>query len=138
MQIREVTLQELDSAFEVVKELRDTLDYNDFEDLVYAMRHQEYTMMGIFEKERLLCFAGFSILVSLAHGRHLYLLDLVTVPDERSKGYGKEMIAYLEDYAKIRGCRFFLLSSGEQRKDAHRFYEREGFKGASKFFIKAL
>ena len=138
MQIREISLQELDSAFELVRHLRTNLDYDTFEDRVYAMRHQEYTMTGIFEQGELVCFAGYSVLVNLAHGRHLFLFDLITHPQMRSRGYGKEMLLYLRDQGKIKQCERIVLSSGWQRKDAHRFYEKEGFESTGALFVAPL
>ncbi len=138
MQIREITLQELDVAFELVKALRPHLDYDAFEDRVYAMRHQEYIMVGIFERGELVCFAGYSVLVNLAHGRHLFLFDLITHPLMHSQGFGKEMLLYLRDQGKIKQCERIVLSSGWQRKDAHRFYEKEGFESTGALFVAPL
>ncbi len=138
MQIREISLKELDIAFELVKELRVDLEYDEFEDLVYEMRHQEYKMFGIFEKDKLITYAGLCVLVNLYHKRHLYLYDFVTTSSLKSKGYGSKMMEYLYDYARLRNCENFVLSSGLQRKEAHRFYEREGFNKKSYLFVKTL
>ncbi len=138
MQIREISLKELDVAYNCVKELRTKLTYDEFEDLVYAMRHQEYKMFGIFERGELVTFAGMSILVNLYHKRHLYLYDLVTSSSFRSKGYGKTMLEYLYDYAKIQNCENIVLSSAFTREDAHRFYEKENFHKKSYLFVKVL
>jgi GNAT superfamily N-acetyltransferase len=138
MQIREITLKELDSAYEIVKELRSELSYDEFEDLVYAMRHQEYKMFGIYESEQLVTYAGLSVLINLYHKRHLYIFDLVTTFSYRSQGYGRSMLEYLYDYAKIQNCENVVLSSGFQREDAHRFYENEAFKKSGYLFVKSL
>ena len=138
MQIREISLKELDVAFEVVKELRTELTYDEFEDLIYEMQHQNYKMFGIFERGKLITYAGVSILVNLYHKRHLYLYDLVTLSSRRSGGYGKTMLEYLYDYAKIQNCENIVLSSGFIREDAHRFYEKEEFNKKSYLFVKAL
>ena len=37
--------------------------------------------------------------------RHLYVADLVSLPAERSKGYGQQLYSYLEDQARTCGCR---------------------------------
>ena len=34
----------------------------------------------------------------------MYVADLVSMPAERSKGYGNQMFNYLEDTAKEAGC----------------------------------
>lgn len=136
MQIRELGLTELETAYEVLKELRTALSYEAFEDLVYEMRHQEYKMFGIFEKGELVTYAGVSVQVNLYWKRHLFVYDLVTKSVHRNKGYGKEMLLYLGDIARMYQCEHLALTSGLQRKEAHRFYEREGFDKASYAFVK--
>ena len=138
MQIRELALTELDTAYEVLKELRTGLSYDDFEDLVYAMRHQEYKIYGIFEEGTLVTYAGVCVQVNLYWKRHLFLHDLVTRATHRGRGYGKEMLLYLGDIARMFQCECIALTSGHQRSDAHRFYEREGFASVSAAFIKPL
>jgi GNAT superfamily N-acetyltransferase len=138
MQIREITLKELYTAYELVKELRKELSYDEFEDLIYDMRHMEYKMMGIFEKEQLICYAGVAVQTNLYHKRHLYIFDLVTDVKYRSRGYGGMMLEYLRDYAKTAACEYLVLSSGLQREDAHRFYEKEGFLKKSYLFVHAI
>jgi ribosomal protein S18 acetylase RimI-like enzyme len=138
MQIREITLTELDIAYEVLQELRTDLTYNDFENLVYEMRHQEYKMYGIFMGEELVTYAGVSVQVNLYWRRHLYVYDLVTYSSMRSKGYGKAMLDYLIDIAKMNQCESVVLSSGNHRTDAHRFYEQQGFETTSRVFIKPV
>ena len=138
MQIRKLDLKELDVAWSVVKQLREQLDYNDFEDLIYEMRESEYTMLGIFEKEKLITYAGVVIQTNLYHKRHLFVDELVTDEQYRSKGYGKLILAYLKDYAKMGMCERIVLSSGLARHEAHRFYEKEGFNKKSYVFVKEL
>ena len=138
MQIREMTLKELYTVYDLLKQLRDQLDYDEFEDLIYDMRHMEYKMIGLFEKDALIVYAGVALQTNLYHKRHLYIFDLVTDRAFRSQGYGKEMMAYLKDYAKMAACENLVLSSGMQREDAHRFYEAEGFSKKSYLFVKAI
>jgi len=138
MQIREMTLKELYTVYELLKQLRQELSYDEFEDLIYDMRYMEYKMIGIFEKDQLICYAGVAVQTNLYHKRHLYIYDLVTDVTMRSKGYGKMMLEYLRDYAKMAACEHLVLSSGIQREDAHRFYETEGFNKKSFLFVKAI
>jgi GNAT superfamily N-acetyltransferase len=66
--------------------------------------------------------AGFRISESLAWGRFLYVDDLVSSSDERSKGYGSVLFDWLVDYARKNNCDQFHLDSSVQRFAAHRFY----------------
>lgn len=68
----------------------------------------------------------------------LYVDDLVTTDKERSKGYGKEMIKFFEAEARSNGAEYLILDSGMQRKDAHRFYLREGFEICGFHFQKPI
>ncbi|MDO9266349.1 MAG: GNAT family N-acetyltransferase [Sulfurimonas sp.] len=136
MQIRELDLRELLMAYEVVSQLRTTLTYNEFEDLIYEMRKSEYKMIGIIDKEMLITYAGVAIQTNLYHKRHLYIFDLVTDEKHRGEKYGAMMLEYLNDYAKMGMCENIVLSSGFQREDAHRFYEKNGFSKKSFVFLK--
>jgi len=138
MQIREMNFKELDVAYEVLSQLRDSLTFKEFDDLVYDMRHMEYKMIGLFERGVLVTFAGVAVQTNFYHKRHLYIFDLVTDKNQRSKGYAKEMILYLEDYAKSAMCENIVLSSNFEREEAHKFYEREGFLKKSFVFLKAI
>jgi GNAT superfamily N-acetyltransferase len=138
MQIRELTLKELDIAWDVVKELRTQLNYKEFEDLIYEMRDINYTMIGIFEKDQLITYAGVNVTTNLYHKRHLFVYELVTLNSYRSQGYGKLMLEYLYDYAKMGACENVVLSSGFAREDAHNFYEKNGFEKKSFVFVKPI
>ena len=69
--------------------------------------------------------AGFRVSECLAWGKFLYVDDLVAKTDERSKGYGGELLDWLIEYARAEDCDQFHLDSGVQRFDAHRFYLRK-------------
>ena len=66
--------------------------------------------------------AGFRISECLAWGKFLYVDDLVSKSDERSKGYGGVLLDWLIEYAKKNGCDQFHLDSAVHRFAAHRFY----------------
>jgi GNAT superfamily N-acetyltransferase len=138
MQIRELDLKELLSAYDVVSQLRTALTYDEFEDLIYEMRSMEYKMFGIMDGEKLITYAGVAIQTNLYHKRHLFVFDLVTDEKHRSNGYGEMMLEYLRDFAKMGMCENIVLSSGVQREDAHRFYEKNGFVKKSFVFLKSV
>ncbi|MBD0319305.1 MAG: GNAT family N-acetyltransferase [Gemmatimonadetes bacterium] len=70
--------------------------------------------------------AGFRILEQLGSGQVLYVDDLVTDQEVRSRGDGAAMLAWLEAYAREHECDYLELDSGVWRADAHRFYFRRG------------
>ena len=52
---------------------------------------------------------------------------LVVDENARNRGIGKELLLYLEKIAIENGCFRLEVATGKQRKEALRFYEREGF-----------
>ncbi|QSW93015.1 GNAT family N-acetyltransferase [Rhizobium lentis] len=61
-----------------------------------------------------------------------------TRADMRGQGIGNAMIEFAITEAKGRGARLVQLTSNAIRKDAHRFYERLGFKASHLGFKMAL
>ncbi|ARO23869.1 N-acetyltransferase [Rhizobium sp. S9] len=61
-----------------------------------------------------------------------------TRADMRGQGIGTGMIEFAISEAKGRGVRLVQLTSNAIRKDAHRFYERLGFKPSHLGFKMAL
>jgi len=50
--------------------------------------------------------------------------------DHRDAGVGGTMIEWAIDRCRERGCRIVQLTTDKSREDAHRFYERLGFKAS--------
>lgn len=121
------TEQELKHIVPVLLELR---DHYDTESLLVRIRQQQrdgYRLAFVEENDEVLAVAGFVITSKLAWGRHLYVDDLVTAAERRSRGAGHCLMNWLRQYAVDNGCEQLHLDSGVQRFRAHRFYLREGF-----------
>ena len=110
MQIRELSLKELQSAYEVVRELYEALSYKEFEDLIYDMRHIEYKMIGIFEKEQLVSYAGVAVSTDLLYKRHLRVYESLTSKAFNKAKYDALLYEYLIDYAKMAMCEQLVFS----------------------------
>lgn len=63
---------------------------------------------------------------SVRFGYRVWVEDLAVDPDSRSAGIGKALLDAAKGWARARGATHLELDSGEARRDAHRFYEREG------------
>jgi GNAT superfamily N-acetyltransferase len=129
---------EIAACFPVMKELRPHLDGASFVARVRLQEQTGYRLACVTVSGSPVAVAGFRVGENLAWGRFLYVDDLVTLPGERSHGYGKALLDWLENYATTEGCGQLHLDSGIQRKEAHRFYEREGLKISSYHFNKLI
>ncbi|WP_349957974.1 GNAT family N-acetyltransferase [Rhizobium sp. ZPR3] len=82
-----------------------------------------------------------TIVVTSLHGRGssaMIIESVQTRDDMRGQGIGAAMIDFCIDEAKSRDMRMVQLTSNAVRKDAHRFYERLGFKPTHLGFKMAL
>lgn len=125
---------EIAACFPVLRELRPHLRETEFVARVRRQQAAGYRLAALREDGRVLAAAGYRLGENLAWGRFLYVDDLVTHAAARSRGLGRELLAWLRERAAAEGCALFTLDSGVQRKDAHRFYEREGLSVTSMHF----
>lgn len=61
-----------------------------------------------------------------------------TAAERRGQGLGQQMIEWAIAECRRRGCVMVQLTSDKSRADAHRFYERLGFKASHEGFKLAL
>jgi len=130
--------EEVAAAWPVVQQLRPQLDRGDLVAAVQRQRAEGYRAVGAYAEGVCVAFAGYRIQHMLAHGRLLYVDDLVTDAAERGGGYGKALLAWLVDEAHREGCEAFQLDSGTQRQEAHAFYFRQGLRISAFHFARRL
>jgi len=117
---------EIAACFPVMRELRPHLRAEAFIHVVRDLESDGYRLAALSESGRVMAVAGFRILRALTCDKFLYVDDLVTLEAERSKGYGRAFLNWLEEYARQVECAQLHLDSGMQRTDAHRFYQTNG------------
>ncbi|UOR13643.1 GNAT family N-acetyltransferase [Halobacillus amylolyticus] len=68
------------------------------------------------------------------------IIAMVVHSNYRNKGIGEQLIQQAEDWCERKGITTVVLNSGnrEERKAAHEFYKRRGYKGKSTGFYKTL
>ncbi|MGE0030844.1 MAG: GNAT family N-acetyltransferase [Steroidobacteraceae bacterium] len=129
---------EIADCYDVMAELRPHIPREQFLPLVRSMQADGYRLACIRDGGRVVAVAGYRFGTNLFAGRHLYVDDLVTADSERSRGYGRELLAWLRALAVENDCDVFHLDSGVQRKRAHAFYLREGMEQSSLHFSVRL
>lgn len=132
------TPQEIARCFAVMSELRPHLVAETFVPRVEAEIAQGFRLAYLEHEGSVVAVGGFRIMEMLASGRTLYVDDLVTGAAHRSMGFGRTLLAWLEQHARDNGCDTFSLDSGTQRWEAHAFYFRERMRVTSFHFAKKL
>ena len=123
----------------VMQQLRPAIGEDEF--LVRAKRQQadeKWRLAYLEDGGEVVAVTGFRILDCMATGKTLYVDDLVTHEDRRSKGYGEKLLIWMEQLAREEGCAVLRLDSGTHRTGAHKFYFRMGMPIVSFHFMKKL
>jgi len=106
----------------VLRELRTFLTEDQIIDRVQQQMIDGYRLVYIEGADIVASVAGYRILRNLTYGKFLYVDDLVTRADHKRAGYAGQLLEWLCEHARDEGCSFFILDSGVQRFEAHRFY----------------
>ena len=131
---------DLRRCFPVMRQLRTHFDQEEafVTQARRQMANERWRLAFVEDGSEVVALAGFRLQECLFSGKTLYVDDLVTREDQRSKGHGETLMRWLEDRARKAGCQTFSLDSGTQRSEAHRFYFRTGMTISSFHFAKKL
>lgn len=128
MRVEELTTDEQWAA--AVPILHQLWSHED-EAFVRGFRDEEgYRAFGLYDdvggEDELVAVAGVSIQRVLHHRRHAWIHDLVVGEPLRGRGYGSELLARVEEWARERDCEYVALANALDNDDGLAFYEREG------------
>lgn len=122
------------AVLEVMLQLRTSYDMDSLSEQIKKQQTAGYQVVYVKSPEGILAVSGFVVGDKLAWGKYIYIDDLVTNAEHRSRGVGKFLLRWFKAYAVEKGCEQIHLDSGVQRFAAHKFYLREGFNITSHHF----
>jgi GNAT superfamily N-acetyltransferase len=122
----------------VLRELRPHLTAESFTSVYEQGYPQGLRFTVAYDGDQCVGVAGWRIVATTAYLRKLYVDDLVTTEQARSQGVGRALLGALLEKARAADCQVLDLDSGVQRRDAHRFYMREGLTISSFHFLRSL
>jgi len=139
LQIKKMELdEEIQSCFNVMSQLRPQIKENEFISRIHLQMKSGYQLVAALSNGEVAAIAGFHLHENLAWNKYLYIEDLVVDENKRSSGFGKKLLSWLHNEAEKNKCVQLHLDSGIQRKNAHRFYEREGMTFTSHHYVSQL
>lgn len=127
-----------EDLFPVLCELRPHLTAESFAEIYEEGHPQGLRFTAVYDGDRCVAVAGWRLVATAVAIRKLYVDDLVTTAAERSRGHGKALLDELDRRARAAGCRALDLDSAVERRDAHRFYDREGLARTAYHFARML
>ncbi len=103
------------------------------------LNHPDHKLLVYELDDDVVAFISIHFVPYIALQGNAAIITYFAVDQEmRSKGIGKEMEEYAVKLAKEKNCARIQLHSNIRRKDAHRFYERQGYIESPKYFHKPL
>ncbi|MDM5279026.1 GNAT family N-acetyltransferase [Paenibacillus silvae] len=96
----------------------------------YMEKNGHYYVLGAYDHDELVgSVMGIECMDLMGSCEPFMVVENVIVSErERRQGIGQKLMLEIEQIAKDRGCAYIILVSGDQRKEAHRFYEKLGFR----------
>jgi GNAT superfamily N-acetyltransferase len=142
MQIRTVTIREcktqkdIESTYSIMKQLRPQLTpENYYSDVSSLITEEKYRLFAAYDDENhCLGVVGFQQQNRLSLGKIIYIADLVIDEKYRSQGVGARLLEFVKQEAGRLNVDAIVLDSGLQRKQAHEFYMKQGYKAESYSF----
>ncbi|WP_345993705.1 GNAT family N-acetyltransferase [Sulfurimonas sp. HSL-1716] len=138
MQIREIILTELYTAYEILQHEKEEISYKEFEDLVYEMKKENYKIITLIDDNRATTYAGIKIETNLKYKKHLHIYELISIKDKKNLQYTMEMLSYLIDFAKMNLCKNILFSFNESDSELNLSIIKNGFQKAESLYIKEV
>ena len=106
-------------------------------DLALSSKNQVY--LCAVEENKVVGFGSLTIKNNLWQEGNLGHIDeLVVDSNSRGKGIGRQLLSQLIILAKEMKCRRIELDTAFHRKEAHRFYEQQGFENRAYLFSMVL
>lgn len=109
------------------------------EERLSRMPPGEYAVFVAVAEERVAGLMGLHRLMGL----HLsepgcYVNALVVAAEWRGRGIGRLLLERAESWARANGCGRITLTSADHRREAHLFYEHNGFANTGRRFVKMI
>jgi GNAT superfamily N-acetyltransferase len=128
---------------ESIRALIAQLDYDPPANLEEKIRllsaHPDEVLLVCELDTEVVAFVSLHFIPQIALAGDFARISYFAVKDSaRSHGIGKTLEAHITRLARERNCDRIEVHCHTRRTDAHRFYERQGYKESPKYFIKRL
>ncbi|MDO5548680.1 MAG: GNAT family N-acetyltransferase [Eubacteriales bacterium] len=141
MQYRKSTEKDCSAVYRLICELeQNVLPYANFERIYLAqLQDKRYYCLVCERGGDVIGMLNLRLEEQLHHEEKVAeILEFSITEEERNKGVGKELFARACRIAQERGCRQMEVDCNQRRRDAHRFYSRQGMQHSHFKFSKEL
>jgi len=102
------------------------------------MISQGYQCVGIYDGEKLVGACGLWFITKYYIGDHVEPDNVILLPDYRSLGIGAQLMEWVHNYAKSKGCVASELNCYINNESGRTFWESEGYQAIGLHYQKKL
>jgi len=100
---------------------------------------EDYATLVACDDEQVVGFIGTRVgQFYESDGQYGQIMALAVAPGHQRRGIGCRLVQAAESILVARGARVFVVTSGNQRADAHVFYEKNGYAFTGRRYKKTL
>lgn len=137
MRIELIKSEDIFSIIPLLRVLNPTIPQEILENRLTEMLEQGYRCVGVFaESTKLVGICGLWIVTKYYVGKHIEPDNMVFLPEYRSKGLGKLLMAWVYEYAKTQGCIASELNCYLTNVHGQKFWENEGYQAIAYHYQK--
>ena len=136
IEIRKINNKNIYEIIPLLQVLNTEVSESILKERVDAMVEQNYICIGAYDKDKLIGICGLWMLTKYYVGKHIEPDNISILPEYQNKNIGTKLMQWADDYAKEKGCVASELNCYVGNKDAHRFWEKEGYEVIALHFQK--
>ena len=138
--VRDATLADAETIAALVTQLSYQTSVNDMKlRLERLLPHPEHVMFVAETPDDIIGLVAAHIGQGLeSNDPHARITGLVVDRHWRGSGVGRMLMEHMESCCRDRGIRNVILTSGNHRVEAHKFYQHIGYTATGQRFIKRL
>jgi len=138
MKIELIPSDKILSIIPLLKVLNDQIDDRVLEYRLNEMVLQGYQCIGVYDETKLVAICGMWIITKYYVGKHIEPDNVVVLPEYRSKGLGKKIMAWIYEYGRSQGCIASELNCYIPNKSGQKFWESEGYTAIGYHYQKII
>lgn len=120
--------EDINSIIPILRLLNQDIEDDLLKERLAEMVEKGYECLGVFDNEELIGICGLWILVKYYVGRHIEPDNVMILPEYRNKGIGEEMMEWVYEYGRSKGCVASELNCYTTNSGGQKFWANEGYK----------
>lgn len=138
IEIKLIASNQIFSIIPLLQTLDSTIAESALKNRLTEMVEQGYQCVGIYSGDKLIGICGLWILTKYYVGKHIEPDNVVILEEYRGNGLGKQLMAWIYDYAKAQGCKASELNCYLTNEKGQQFWEKEGYKKIGYHYQRAI